>query len=153
MAVKEKTFKASEVEAMAREIARKMLAEAKEAEKNAKAERKAALEKPGLSMIPVSDKDTESNVLARCVYVVPGVCVIHGTAVMVKHGEEYKARIGLAVNPIFGIPGDTDTDDERLIAGQAAKAEHAAKMVAELRKAYVKAAKSHTFNVRKKKGE
>jgi hypothetical protein len=145
----EKTYTEAELNA---ELDRRLAARLA-AEKTAKEARKEALAKPGLHAVPVTLKDAESNVLVRCVYVIPNVCVIHGAAVMVKHGGEFKARIGLSVNPIFGIPGDTDTDDERLIGSMSAKAEHAAKMVAHLRKAYRESAKSHTFNVRKKKGE
>jgi hypothetical protein len=137
------------------EIAAIVAAKIAERDKAAKAARDAAKDaasRPGLHSIPTTDKDRENNVLARCLHVGQGV-KIHGTAVMVRHGETLKVRYGLSVNPIFGIPGDTDTDAEALVSAMAEKAKQAPAMLAMLAKAYAAAAKSHTFNVRERKGK
>jgi hypothetical protein len=140
-----KTFTEADFEA---EIARR-LAEREKSAKAAKVAAKAAKDRPGLNAIPTTEADTENNVLARCVYNT-GDHAIHGTAVMVNHDGKHLPRFGLSVRGIFRIPGDTDTDAERLVSAMVAKAEHAPAMLAMLTKAYTAAAKGHTFRVKEK---
>ena len=116
------------------------------AERN-KAKREAA-EKPGLHAVPCMPSDAANNVLARCQYNTPGNRTLYGVALMREGG---KRRLTIAASrgwtPGFSVD---DGEDGDLSALAALIAEHAPEIEAFLAKAYAKAAKSHTFNVKAK---
>jgi hypothetical protein len=145
-----KTYTEAELKAM---IAAAIAERDEQAKKTREAAKNAASIPNVCHDIPVTEKDTENNVLARCLFVVPGVGKLTGTACMVCHDGKYLPRFGLAVNAIFGIPGDTATDAEKLIDAVNAKAKHAPIMLATLAKAYNATSKTHEFRRRKGKAE
>ena len=148
------TLTESQLAVMIAEATAKAIADRDTAAKNAREAAKNAASVPNVCHdIPVTDKDIENNVLARCLFVVTNVGKITGTACMVCHDGKYLPRFGLAVNAIFGIPGDTATDAEKLIDAVNAKAKHAPAMLAALTKAYNAASKTHEFRKRKGKAE
>ena len=149
-----KTYTEAELAAMIAEATAKAIADRDAQAKALREAAKNAASVPNVCHdIPVTDKDIENNVLARCLYVAPGVGKITGTACMVCHDGKYLPRFGLAVNAIFGIPGDTATDAEELIDAVNAKAKHAPAILAALTKAYNAASKTHEFRKRKGKAE
>ena len=146
-----KTYTEAELAAMIAEATAKAIADRDTAAKNAREAVKKAKDTPNVCIpVPITDNDRANNVLARCVFYVPNVGKITGTAVMVKHDGVLKVRYGLAINAIFAIPGDTATDAEELIDSINAKAKHGPECLAYLVKTYTAAAKSHTFVERKK---
>jgi hypothetical protein len=117
----------------------------KQASRAAKAK---ALAKPGWTMFPHTDERADKNVLAEGVYVIPGKGVIEASAVMTERDGGFMPRYRLALNPIFGVNGDTDIDAERLCEGTALKAKHAPEILAALAKAYKTLAKDHRFRTK-----
>jgi hypothetical protein len=145
----EKTYTQADIDAMlakAREEAKaEGKAEARKEKSTARAEKNAAREKAGWTLFTTTDERKGNNILAEGVFVVPGVCTIEATAVMVKRDTGFMPRYRLAANPIFGVNGDTDTDAERLIRACEAKAKNAGTMLAALAKEYAVNAPSHTW--------
>lgn len=121
------------------------VAAAKAAKSKAREERKAAMVRKGWTLFPHSVERAANNMLAEGIYVADGGIVIEGSAVMVKHGDTFKPRFRLAVNPIWGINGDTDTDVKRLTRAMVAKGKAAPEMLASLSAAYDANVEGHTF--------
>jgi hypothetical protein len=145
------TLTEAELEARIDAAAAKKIADRDSAARDAREAVKKAKNTPNVCHpVPITDNDKANNVLARCVFYVPNVGKITGTAVMVRHDGVLKVRYGLAINAIFAIPGDTATDAEELIDSINAKAKHGPECLAYLVKAYTAAAKSHPFAERKK---
>ena len=152
----------AQVQAMLAEAREKGKAEGIQEMKDAKAEareaRKEALAKKGWTMFKHTPEREERNILADGVYVVPGKdgkpgFVIEGSACMVDHQGVKKPRYRLAVNPIWGTNGDTDTDADRLVEACVVKAENAREILDALSKAYFERAGLHSFRVKPKKGK
>jgi hypothetical protein len=110
-----------------------------------RAEKQAATAKAGWTLFTTTEERKANNILAEGVFVVPGVCTIEATAVMVKRDTGFLPRYRLAANPIFGVNGDTDMNPERLIGACEAKAKNAASILASLAKEYAVHAPDHKW--------
>lgn len=141
----DRVYTQAEVAAMLAAARAEGAEDARKAKSAARAERSAALEKPGLTMFTTTADRLANNILAEGLYVVPGVCRIEATAMMVKHDGGFRCRFRLAANPIFGVNGDTDTDPERLVKTLTAKAKAAPEIVASLAAEYAKHSASHVW--------
>jgi mannose-1-phosphate guanylyltransferase len=144
-----KTYTEAEIAAMIAAAKREGVEEGRKAKSDARAARKAALAKPGLTMFPHTAERAERNMLAEGVYVT-GEHVIEFSAVQVNHDGVYLPRFRIAVNPIFGVNGDTDTSPAVLVAAVTVKAKHAPEIVAALVQEYAATERKHTYRERSK---
>lgn len=141
----EKTYTQADIDAMLAKAREEGRVAARKEKSASRAEKQAATAKAGWTLFTTTDERKANNILAEGVFVVPGVCTIEATAVMVKRDTGYVPRYRLAANPIFGVNGDTDLNPERLIGACEAKAKHAATILASLAKEYAVHAPKHTW--------
>jgi hypothetical protein len=140
-----KTYSEAEVQAMLADARKQGADDARKAKSAARAEKNAAIGKAGWSAFTLTEEHAGNNILGEGVFVVPGECVIEASVVMSRQNGATMPRYRLAVRPVWGVSGDTDTDAERLVASMSHKAKNAPAIVAALAKSYKAAAGGHTY--------